>query len=217
MEGCHKSVKAAASAHNVLYLTLTRCIQGTAHPKKLAHDKEALLTRAEKDALLDWVQYLGVTGHPVSKCTLQPKIHSILHAKGYQIKQCTVSKTWIQNFLKENEERVKLACGNGLDTKHAQVFNYPMVHHHFTLLLSLLKSEGIPWENVYNMDEKGIQLGGRQKNSQEKFLFSRLDMRMYKQKGDSLELVTIIDCICADGTAPIKPGFVFASATKFDK
>lgn len=217
MEGRHKTVKAAASAHDVPYLTLTRRIQGTACPKKLAHDKEALLTRSEKNALLDWVQYLGVTGHPVSKRTLRPKIHSILHAKGYQVKQCTVSKTWIQNFLKENKERVKLARGNGLDTKRAQVFNYPTVHHHFTLLSSLLESEGIPWENVYNMDEKGIQLGGGQKNSQEKFFFSRSDMKMYKQKGDSLELVTVIDCVCADGTAPIKPGFVFAGATKFDK
>ncbi|KAJ3979037.1 hypothetical protein F5890DRAFT_1421915 [Lentinula detonsa] len=66
------------------------------------------------------------------------------------------------------------------------------------------------------MDEKGIQLGGGRHNSQERYFYSRKDKMMYKQKGESLELVTIIDCVCADGTAPIKPAFVFAGATKFD-
>ncbi|KAE9386202.1 hypothetical protein BT96DRAFT_743431, partial [Gymnopus androsaceus JB14] len=88
---------------------------------------------------------------------------------------------------------------------------------HFQLLSNLLKEHGIPWENVYNMDEKGVQMGGGRKNSQEKFFFSREDRMMYRQKGDSLELITIIDCVCADGTAPIKPGFVFAGATKFEE
>ncbi|KAE9391677.1 hypothetical protein BT96DRAFT_736586, partial [Gymnopus androsaceus JB14] len=87
---------------------------------------------------------------------------------------------------------------------------------HFELLSSILKADGIPWENVYNMDEKGVQLGGGRHNSQEKYFYSREDKMMYKQKGDSLELVTVIDCVCADGTAPIKLAFVFAGATKFD-
>ena len=66
------------------------------------------------------------------------------------------------------------------------------------------------------MDEKGVQLGGGRHNSQEKLFYSQTDKMMYKQKGDSLKLVTIIDCVCADGTAPIRLAFVFAGATKFD-
>ncbi|KAE9407228.1 hypothetical protein BT96DRAFT_954537 [Gymnopus androsaceus JB14] len=100
--------------------------------------------------------------------------------------------------------------------KHAQVFKFPTAHHHFELLLSILKANGIPWENVYNMDEKGVQLGEGWHNSQEKYFYSQDEKMMYKQKGDSLELVMVIDCVCADGTAPIKPAFVFAGATKFD-
>ncbi|KAJ4486602.1 hypothetical protein C8J55DRAFT_424560 [Lentinula edodes] len=34
------------------------------------------------------------------------------------------------------------------------------------LLSNYLKDNNIPWENVYNMDEKGVQLGGGRKNSQ---------------------------------------------------
>ncbi|KAF9078005.1 hypothetical protein BDP27DRAFT_1143387, partial [Rhodocollybia butyracea] len=93
-------------------------------------------------------------------------------------------------------------------------FNFTTVNHHFKLLSELLKEKDIPWENVHNMDEKGIQVGGGQKGSQEKYFFSRTDRMLYRQRGEDLQLVTIIDCVCADGTAEIKPAFVFAGATK---
>ncbi|KIK54418.1 hypothetical protein GYMLUDRAFT_177267 [Collybiopsis luxurians FD-317 M1] len=38
---------------------------------------------------------------------------------------------------------------------------------------------------------------------------------MYCQKSDSLELVTVIDCVCADGTAEIPPCFIFKGVGKF--
>ncbi|KIK60369.1 hypothetical protein GYMLUDRAFT_167982 [Collybiopsis luxurians FD-317 M1] len=38
---------------------------------------------------------------------------------------------------------------------------------------------------------------------------------MYCQKSDNLELVTIIDCVCADGTADIPACFIFKGAGKF--
>ena len=175
------------------------------------------MTTAEKDALIDWIQFLGVTGNPLNRRTIRPKIHDILKTKGKKVDDKTVSKTWIRNFLAQNADRLKAARGHGLDTKRAQAFNYPTVKRHFEMLSNLLKEKGIPWESVYNMDEKGIQLGGGRKNSQEKYFYSQRDKMLYKQKGDSLELVTIIDCVCADGTAPIKPGFVFAGAKKFDE
>lgn len=215
-QGKFQSVMKAASAHNVGYNTLRRRIKGTALPKKKAHDGQALLTHAEKDVLVEWIQYLGFTGHPVNKRTLRPKVHAILWSKGRKVDAKTVSKNWIRCFLLENSEKVKAARGHGLDTKRAQAFNFVTVHRHFELLSSILKADDVPWENVYNMDEKGFQLGGGRKNSQEKFFYSRRDKMMYKQKGDSLELVTIIDCVCADGTATIKPVFIFTGATKFD-
>ncbi|KAJ3849329.1 hypothetical protein EV368DRAFT_47508 [Lentinula lateritia] len=45
---------------------------------------------------------------------------------------------------------------SGLDPKWAQAFNYTTVHHHFNLLSNYSKDNDIPWENVYNMDEKGV-------------------------------------------------------------
>ncbi|KAE9386201.1 hypothetical protein BT96DRAFT_868057, partial [Gymnopus androsaceus JB14] len=109
------------------YITLTRRINGTALPKKKAHDDQALLTKAEKDTLIEWVQYLGLTGHPVSKRTLRPKVQAILKAKGIAVNDKTVSRTWIRNFLVEYKDTVKFARSHGLDTKRAQAFNFTTV------------------------------------------------------------------------------------------
>ncbi|KAJ3845836.1 hypothetical protein EV368DRAFT_24560, partial [Lentinula lateritia] len=68
--------KAAALANNVPYHTFVRRMKGTAFPKKRAHDNQALLNWSEKKALVEWVKYLGLTGHPVNKRTIRPKVQA---------------------------------------------------------------------------------------------------------------------------------------------
>lgn len=71
-----------------------------------------------------------------------------------------------------------------------------------------MKEHNIPWKNVYNMDEKGIQMGS-QKGKAEKFLFDIVDKSQYWLKSDNLQLITIIEEVCADGIHIINPCFVF--------
>lgn len=118
------------------------------------------------------------------------------------------SKDWMDDFLKRHPE-VVLGRPSGLDPKRAQAFNLTTVQHYFDLLDGFLKEHEIPWENIYNMDEKGIQLGGGRKGNRTKYLFSRQQRAKLRIQNANLELVTIIECICADGTS-IMPGFVFA-------
>ncbi|KAE9407650.1 hypothetical protein BT96DRAFT_809152, partial [Gymnopus androsaceus JB14] len=81
---------------------------------------------------------------------------------------------------------------------------------HFELLQSLIDESGIPIRNLLNEDEVGTQRGGGRNNAlQELFFWSEEDRSRYKLKSDELELVTILECVCADGTAPVKPCFVF--------
>ncbi len=78
-----------------------------------------------------------------------------------------------------------------------------------TELKKVIDTYEIPWENIYNMDEKGIQLGGGRKGDGQKYFFSHEDHGNYTIRSAELELVTVIESCCADGTA-FKPGFVFA-------
>src|SRR6266481_1865426 len=61
---------------------------------------------------------------------------------------------------------------HGLDPKHVQSFNKHAVKGHLEFLKSLIIEKQIPLENIYNEDEKGIQLGGGRKNLPLQYIFS---------------------------------------------
>lgn len=96
-----------------------------------------------------------------------------------------------------------------LDPKRASAFNRPVVERHTDLLDGIIKKHDIPPENIYNMDEKGCQRGGGRKSSSRKYFVPRNRRPKYRKRSANLELVTIIECVCADGT-PLLPGFVFS-------
>ena len=78
----YPNIMKAVTAHNVQYFTLWRQVLGlTAHCKE-THGEQQLLTDAEEGTLVDWIWYLALTGHPLNKCTIRPKVQAILSAKG---------------------------------------------------------------------------------------------------------------------------------------
>ena len=87
-------------------------------------------------------------------------------------------------------------------------FNAAVVSQHFSLLGNFLNKYDIPPENMYNMGEKGIQLGGGRKLDGMWYLFLQGQWNRMKRQGTSLELVTTIECVAADGLN-LKPCFVF--------
>jgi len=84
------------------------------------------------------------------------------------------------------------------------------VHKHFDLLLEIICKYEIPIENVYNMDKKGCQRGGGCKNLNWKYFIHRLHWPKYRAHSGNHELITIIECVCADGTYYLHLGFVFS-------
>src|SRR5438445_6469498 len=88
-----------------------------------------------------------------------------------------------------------------LDFKHCQSFNCTVIEHHFSLLKKVLEEKEILWENTYNMDEKGCQLGGQWKRSPEKYFIPHGRFPKYKVQSGNLELTTIIECVFANRTS----------------
>lgn len=118
------------------------------------------------------------------------------------------SKGWIRRFLERHPE-VVLGKPSGLDPKRAQAFNRPVVDDYFKQLEALVKELKIPWSHVYNMDEKGVQRGGGRRLQNIKYFVPRGRRPKYKLRSANLELVTIVECVCADGSS-LQPGFIFA-------
>jgi len=103
----YPSISAAAKAHHVPYFTLQRHIQGLTQSCRMAHAEQQLelLMDAEEKTLVEWIQYLALTGHPLNKCTIRPKIQAILTAKGIRnLDDKHPSKTWIRKFMERHPE-----------------------------------------------------------------------------------------------------------------
>ncbi len=197
----------AAKKFGVADWTLRRRLNGILSPTE-ANAKKRLLTDAQEAVLTAWVADLGRKGRGLTRTGIRVKVQELCGRKP--------SDRWVDDFQKRS-----VAAGRGihyrrpkrLDPTRAKCFNEPTVDKHFRELQEIKDKYNIKVENTYNMDEKGIQLGGgRNGRGNEKTFFSTDDTARYKIRSDDLELVTILECVCADGTS-LTPGFVFAGAT----
>ena len=149
--GRHKNVWQASKAYDIPYGTLLNRYNKCTKPSHQAHDDERIMNHEQEEVLVDWMKFLGMVGRPVSRATVRPKCIKLVGRLPGQ--------TWIWRFLKRHPE-IKVQKPSGLDPKCAWAFNYATVNDYFEKLTKVIKDNDIPWENIYNMDEKGIQLGG---------------------------------------------------------
>jgi len=184
----------------VPYHTLRNRFLGKTKSYKHAHTNQQLLTPEAERVLVDWITFYSDTANPLNKRSIRKK--------AAQLAGKPPGKSWIRSFLGRWPE-IKLGRPSGLDPKRASAFNRPVVERHTDLLDGIIKKHDIPRENIYNMDEKGCQRGGGRKSSSRKYFVPRNRCPKYRQRSANLELVTIIECVCADGTA-LLPGFVFS-------
>lgn len=116
-------------------------------------------------------------------------------------------KNWVNCFLAKHKELLYSGNGHGLDPKRAQAFNPTTVTDHFVQLKEVVDLFGIPPDNIYNWDEKGLQLGGGRKGLQQHYIFGRNQKDRYVVRSDNLELVSLLEVVSADGYA-MPPTFV---------
>ncbi|KAF7335093.1 DDE-domain-containing protein [Mycena venus] len=171
---------------------LTR-VQGHAH--------ERALSSAQEDVLAEWVKVVGRCGFPLSLETIG----------GYASKICgrPVGENWPQRF-KERHPDLKVKWTSSLEECRARALNPAVVSKYFALLKETIDQFDIKSKNIYNMDEKGIQLGV---GDRIKALVDRDQKTVQRIHTGTRDLVTIIECICADGTV-LHPSVVFEGARR---
>jgi len=192
------SVKKAAATWKIPTQTLRDRIKGKTRPRPQAHAEQQILSPEGEVVLVAWIQLWADTARPVSISRIQRIARDLSGGK--------VGKNWVYRFLARHPE-LKLGKPSGLDPKRAQAFNETTVRDHFEQLAKALYP-GIKPSNLYNMDEKGCQRGGGRRIRNQKFIICNGKLVQYRVQSANLELITIIECVSADG-AHIKPGFIF--------
>ena len=109
----------------------------------------------------------------------------------------TIGEHWVSRFCTCHPE-LKARWTSGLEKCRAGALNPATVVDFYEMLGDIMKEYNIPEENIYNMDEKGVQLGvgGRV------LALVDQDQKSVKHVEDgNRELVTIIECVAADGSS----------------
>ena len=166
---------------------------------KEAHESEKALSFAKECALVDWIKEHAQHGIPLHASAVAQHVSVICG--------CTISEQWVQCFHIQHPD-LKMKWTSNLEKCQAQALNPTAVSEFYDILEELIDEYKITEENIYNMDEKDIQLGmGKRVHA-----FMNHDQQSITQVEDGdWELVTLIECVCADGTA-IWPGAVFKGA-----
>lgn len=198
VQGKRVPVKEAAKKWKIPHQTLSDRKNGKTRPRRQAHAEQQVLSPQGEAVLVAWIQLWADTARPISISRIQRIARDLANVK--------VGKNWIYRFLGRHSE-LKLGKPSGLDPKRAQAFNEAVVRKHYEELLKALYP-GLKPSNLYNMDEKGCQRGGGRRIRNQKFIISSGKTVQYRIQSANLELITIIECVAADGTN-IKPAFVF--------
>jgi Tc5 transposase DNA-binding domain len=161
-----------------------------------AHADEQLLTPAQEEILVKWIKVQGHRGVPMT-------YRSVAHAAG-EISGKPVGEVWPKRFRKRHPD-LKMKKTTGLEKARAKALNPSAVNGFYDMLSDVIKEYDILPENIYNMDEKGIQLGIGARITA---MVDRNQKTVYSIEDGNRELVTVIECICADGSV-LHPSVIF--------
>ena len=190
--GQHKSMRVVVTACKVKYSTLCNHVQGNHLAPWDAHDREKLLDSSQASAVVSWCKFKALKGEPLSCKDLKEYVHGLCSK--------VPSKSWVARFLKTHAKELKAHKPCPLDPKQAWAFNRSNIEAHFQLLKETLMTYNIPPENIYNKDEKGVQLGGGRKGIATQYIFAKGAKDKYALCSDSLINITVLEAVCANGT-----------------
>ena len=158
-----------------------------------AHIDEQLLTKAQDEILAKWIKIQGQHGVPMMVAQAVAEISGK-----------PVGESWPKRFQKHHPD-LKMKKTIGLEKAHVKALNQFAVDGFFDMLTNIIEKYKITPGNIYNMDEKGIQLGIGTRIT---VMIDQDQKAVYSIKDGNRELVTVIECICADGSI-LHPSVIF--------
>lgn len=113
-----------------------------------------------------------------------------------------VSESWVTRFMNRHSIHLISRWAAGMDSNRHNADSSDKYSLYFDLLGDKIKEYDIEPRHTYNMDEKGCLIGviGRSKRVFSRRMWEENEVRASLQDG-SREWVTILVCVCADGSA----------------
>ena len=153
-----------------------------------AHEYRQKVTPAQEIVLKDWIKAMGVRGIPLTPAAVAEYASIIIDQP--------VSDAWARKFRARHKD-LKAKWTTGLEACQAKALNQTQVTEFYGILHELIMEYDVKMCDIHNMDKKGIQLGMGQRS----LVLVDRDKKTVQQVEDrNWELVTVIECICTDGS-----------------
>ncbi|KAF7564382.1 uncharacterized protein PtrM4_152110 [Pyrenophora tritici-repentis] len=122
-----------------------------------------------------------------------------------------VLESWVTRFINRNPTHLISRWQTGMDRNRHKADSEAKYSLYFELLHDKMKEYNVEPSHIFNMDEKGFVIGvtRRSKRVFDKRIYDRRGVTAAIQDG-SREWVTVLACICSDGTA-LSPSLIFQS------
>lgn len=183
------SLRAAATDFSVSKSTLTARYNGR-QTRQAAHEKEKKLPKAAEEVLVEWIKEKGRRNIPLSPAAVAEHASSILGGT-------EIGESWVRRFRASHPE-LAARWTTGLEKCRAQALNPATLADFQDTYEELVQQYSIKPKNLYNADEKGIQLGVAGRILA---LVDRDQKNVQKVEDGNRDLVTMMECVAADGWA----------------
>jgi hypothetical protein len=194
-----------AKEFGVVRSTLTRqhkrAIQGT----QVTPNKGQNLSQQQELELLQYIKRLTERGLPPTRQMIQSFASTIARKQ--------VSLSWVDCFVRRHAESLISRWTAGIDSNRHKADSLAKYKLYFELLQQKIEQYSIEAWHTYNIDEKGFLLGitSRTKRIFNRPLYQSKAVRQAIQDG-SCEWISLIACICADGSA-LDPALIYQAAS----
>jgi Tc5 transposase DNA-binding domain/helix-turn-helix, Psq domain len=195
LAGGTPSLRRAASIHNVPRSTLHDRWKGR-RTRQEAQKSRQVISDEQERVLVEWIKHAAYCGMPMNGGTIR--------AKAIGIAGVDLGQNWIYRFMRRHPD-LKSVYAKKIDAARARQLNPAVVNDFYQKLVAELVENGIPAENIFNADEKGIVCGEEERV---KVFVDRKHQSPRKIAQLNRELTTIIECVCANGTA-MSPMIIF--------
>jgi hypothetical protein len=196
--GASFSYSQVAKKYGVNRCTLARRHQCKTQPNKLA---QLSLHPQQGTELLRYITTLTERRTPPSRAMIRNFASSLASRE--------VSESWVTRFINRNPTHLISRWQTGMDRDRHKADSEAKYSLYFELLHDKINKYDIQPSHIFNMHEKGFMIGvtGRSKRVFDKVIYDRKGVTATVQDG-SREWVTVLACICSDGTA-LSPSLIF--------
>ena len=202
-EFCYADI---AKKHGVPRSRLSRMHRGVGGSRAEAGLARRNLQPEQEAELLKYIEELIERKLPPTREMVQN------HAS--DIARHPVSESWVTRFLHRHEDELTSQWSTSMDLQRYSADSGDKYKVYLEQLGSKIDSYEVEAEHTYNMDEKGFMIGavGRQKRILSKRLFKKKQFKQMLQDGNR-EWISLLACVCADGTA-LPPALIYAADSK---